>query len=272
MLKENRAIRGVIIPVITPFNADNSVDFESLKKQIMFLVKNGADGIVISGTTGEGHLLSEKEKEAITEFSCNLRKSAAKKFIIIQGTATKDIKEAIQISKFAESNGCDALLALCPKPSEANAIEYYKQLAKETKLPIIAYNIPRLESIITPQELSILINAKKVIGVKDSSQDYELLKKWKKTNPKAFVAVGEDTFITSGIKQGYADAAIPGTGNVAPKECILAYKAGLNGGEANAQEKLNETIKKLVTTGSFVGALKKIQTENKIIRCDYKRA
>lgn len=248
---------GVFVPVITPFLGNGKIDFGSLGRQVGYLVSNSVDGIVIAGTTGEGQMLTAKEKKELIDFSVAFRKKN-KKFAIIAGTGTQKLEEAIEIADYAGKKCLDGILALAPQGSQKKVEAYYKKLSAAACIPIIAYNIPKLNSKISPETISRLVGKTNVIGVKDSSQDPGLMKKWKTAAPDAFLAVGEDTLIEYGVKSGNACAAIPGTGNVAPKEVAIAFRQAGKSKGRKAQAQVDRIVIDLLSTGSFGGSLKAI--------------
>ncbi|MCX6799394.1 MAG: dihydrodipicolinate synthase family protein [Candidatus Diapherotrites archaeon] len=257
---------GVFIPVVTPFTAGNKIDFKSLERHVGNLISSRVNGIVVGGTIGEGPALRVAEKKQLIEFAVGLRRRMEKCFTIIAGTGTQKLSEAIEVAKYARAMGCEGVLAIAPNTNNQKIVEgFYRKLSK-ANIPILVYNIPQLSSRISPETLSRLVGRTNIVGVKDSAKDPQLLRQWKMQAPKAFVAVGEDTLIAQGISRGSADAAIPSTGNVAPRQIVSLFRQARRGGGIKKQEQVNRIISELLRTGSFRGALKEVLRARGTIR------
>ncbi|MEK6902637.1 MAG: dihydrodipicolinate synthase family protein [archaeon] len=248
---------GVFIPIITPFTIQDEVDLNSFENQLDLILSAPVKGIVVCGTTGEGLYLSEDEKKTLIQTVVDYR-TRSYPFKIIVATGTQKLDEAVSIATFAEEVGCDAALAYPPRTeSQDEIILFYHSLAQATTLPILGYNIPRITgSSITPETYQKMVNKKSVIGIKDSSRDEKLLFEWKKVAPDSLVIVGEDTFISLGIEKAGATATIAGSGNLYPHDIDTLFQESQKGNGSTLQLELNEKVKKLLETGSFIGGLK----------------
>ena len=135
--------KGCGTALVTPFKEDGSIDFEELKKLIEFQILEGADSLIICGTTGESATLSADEKKEVIKFAVQ---TAKRKIPIIAGTGGNNTKACIQLSQYAQSVGADALLLVTPyynKTTQAGLISHFKAIAQSTSFPIILYNVPR---------------------------------------------------------------------------------------------------------------------------------
>jgi len=264
--------QGVFVPIVTPFTSDNKVDFVSFEKQALFLLNSGVDGLVVCGTTGEGLFLSLEEKRQLFRFSTELRKKSKKQFVLIAGTGTQNLPEAIMISRSALENGFDAVLALPLRTeSQTEIIDFYKKLSV-VGVPLLAYNIPsHSKTNILPETLRDLVNNHFVLGLKDSSQDPKLILEWKTLCPSAFVVVGGDKLIFSAISSKKADAVIPGTGNVLPGLITKLFKLSKQNKGFELQEELNTNLDYILSVGSFTGAIKVILHHKGLISSELKR-
>ena len=134
-------LKGSIVALITPFKDDN-LDENTYIKLIDYHLKNGTNGIVPGGTTGESPTLSHSEHKKIIEIAV---KECSGKIPVIAGTGSNSTDEAVELSKFAEKAGSNALLVVTPyynKPTQEGLYQHYKAINDNTSLPIIIYNIP----------------------------------------------------------------------------------------------------------------------------------
>ena len=134
-------LKGSIVAIITPFdNGDLSED--AYVKLINYHLVNGTSGVVPGGTTGESPTLSHNEHRKIIEIAV---KECKGKIPVIAGTGLNSTDEAIELSKFAEKAGSDALLVVTPyynKPTQEGLYQHYKKINDNVGIPIIIYNIP----------------------------------------------------------------------------------------------------------------------------------
>ena len=129
--------------VITPFNKNYQIDFDSLDRHILFLRSEGSNGLVSCGTTGESPTLSHDEHRKVTEF---IIKKADSKVPIMAGCGSNSTKESIELVKHAYSSGAKGALLVTPyynKPSQDGIFQHFYEIAKSCKnMPIYLYNIP----------------------------------------------------------------------------------------------------------------------------------
>ncbi len=170
--------KGCGTALVTPFKEDGSIDFEELKKLIEFQILEGADSLIICGTTSESATLSTDEKKEVIKFAVQ---TAKKKIPIIAGTGGNNTKTCIQLSQYAQSVGADALLLVTPyynKTTQAGLISHFKAIAENTNLPIILYNVPSRTGIniepLTCLELSKIDN---IVAIKEASSNISQIAK-----------------------------------------------------------------------------------------------
>ncbi len=162
-----------IIPIITPFNENLSVDEEGLRRLVDYLLEyQGADAIVPCGTTGESPTLSHQEHTRVIEVVVD---AVAGRVPVIAGAGSNSTQEAVELTKAADALGCAATLHVGPyynRPSQAGIAEHYRTVASATALPLIIYNIPaRTGRNIEPATIIELARLDNVIGLKDASGD-----------------------------------------------------------------------------------------------------
>lgn len=161
--------KGCGTALVTPFTNDG-VNFEELRKLIEFQILEGADSLIICGTTGESSTMSLEEKKAVIEFSIKI---ANKRIPIIAGTGGNNTKDVISLSKYAESVGADAILLVTPyynKTTQAGLIAHYTAIAESVDIPIVLYNVPGRTGInIEPATCLELSKVPNIVAIKEAS-------------------------------------------------------------------------------------------------------
>lgn len=168
---KNIIFKGCGTAIVTPFTNDG-INFEEFGKLIEFQISNGADSIIVCGTTGESSTMSLEERKSAIEFAIRV---ANKRIPIIAGTGGNCTKSVIELSQYAEKIGADALLIVTPyynKTTQAGLVAHYTAIAKSVKLPIIMYNVPSRTGLnITPETCLQLSKVDNIVAVKEASGD-----------------------------------------------------------------------------------------------------
>lgn len=139
---KNTIFTGAAVAIITPFNADGSINYDELGRIIDDQIENGTDAIVICGTTGEASTMTDDEHLECIRFAV---KHTAGRVPVIAGTGSNDTRYAIELSKEAEEVGADALLHVSPyynKTTQKGLIAHFTAIADAVNIPIVLYNIP----------------------------------------------------------------------------------------------------------------------------------
>ena len=161
--------KGCGTAIITPFT-NNGVNFMEFKKLIEFQIKEGVDSIIVCGTTGESSTMTTEEKKEVIKFAIDV---ANKRIPIIAGTGANCTKSAIEMSKYAEIVGADAVLLVTPyynKTTQAGLIAHYKAIAESITIPIILYNVPSRTGLnITPETCLELSKIENIVAIKEAS-------------------------------------------------------------------------------------------------------
>ena len=163
--------KGSIVALITPFK-NNKLDEANYSEILHHHLKNGTNGVVPAGTTGESPTLSHIEHKKVIEIAI---KECKGKIPVIAGTGSNSTSEAIELSKHAENAGADGLLIVTPyynKPTQEGLYQHYKSINDSVGIPIIIYNIPSRSVIdMTVDTMARLYELKNIIGVKDATGD-----------------------------------------------------------------------------------------------------
>ena len=210
-------LKGSIVALITPFKND-SLDEDTYRKLIDYHLKNGTNGVVPGGTTGESPTLSHSEHKKIIQIAV---KECKGKIPIIAGTGSNSTDEAIDLSKYAEKAGSDALLVVTPyynKPTQEGLYQHYKKINDNVGIPIIIYNIPSRSVIdMSVETMSKLYELKNIVGVKDATGDLKRVESQLKSMGKEFIQLtGNDDNALEFNKRGGV-GAIGVTANIAAK-------------------------------------------------------
>jgi len=210
-------LKGSIVALITPFDGDNLCE-ESYIKLINYHLENGTNGVVPGGTTGESPTLSHNEHKRIIEIAV---KECRGKIPVVAGTGSNSTDEAIELSRFAEKAGSDAILVVTPyynKPTQEGLYQHYKKINDNVGIPIIIYNIPSRSVIdMSVETMTKLYELKNIKGVKDATGDLNRVDQQLKSMGKEFIQLtGNDDNALEFNKRGGV-GAIGVTANVAPK-------------------------------------------------------
>lgn len=171
MSNKQNVFFGGATALVTPFY-NGEIDYSALEKMIEFQISNGADGIVLLGTTGEAPTVYENERRELIDFAV---KKINKRVPLIIGTGSNATSVAVRYSKSAQEQGADACLVVSPyynKATPEGIIQHYKEIAKEVQIPIIIYNVPARTGLKIPMEVyNALAKTDNIVGVKEASGD-----------------------------------------------------------------------------------------------------
>ena len=233
-------LKGSIVALITPFK-NNILEEDVYIKLINYHIESGTNGVVPGGTTGESPTLSHNEHKKIIEISI---KECKGKIPVIAGTGSNSTHEAVELSKFAEKAGSDALLIVTPyynKPSQEGLYQHYKKISDNVGIPIIIYNIPSRSVIdMSVETMAKLYELKNIVGVKDATGDLNRVDMQLKLMGKEFIQLtGNDDNALEFNKRGGV-GSISVTANIAAKLCSEFQNSCKN--DLREAEKLDKTL------------------------------
>ena len=236
--------KGSNVALVTPFKNDK-LDDETYINLIHFHIKNGTNGLVPAGTTGESPTLSHDEHERVIELCV---KESKGKLPVFAGTGSNSTEEAISLTKHAEKIGANGALVVTPyynKPTQEGLYQHYKAINDKCGIPIIIYNIPGRSVIdMSVDTMARLYELKNIIGVKDATGDLDRVNKTLKKIGKEFMQLtGNDDNALEFNKRGGV-GAISVTANIAPKLCSEFQKFSVLKDEKSLleAEKLNNIL------------------------------
>lgn len=226
---------GAGVAIVTPFNEDESINYDKLDQLIDYHCNNGTDSIIICGTTGESATMSEKEHMECVKFAIERTKG---RLPIIAGTGSNCTRTAIDMSKEAASYGADGLLVVTPyynKATQEGLVGHYTAVAKEAKAPIIMYSVAsRTGCNIEPATAARLIKeVDNIVGIKEASGNIsQVAKIMHLTDGKADLYSGNDDQIVPILSLG-GKGVISVLSNVAPQEthdiCAKFFEGDVKG-------------------------------------------
>jgi 4-hydroxy-tetrahydrodipicolinate synthase len=236
--------KGSNVALVTPFKNDK-LDEDTYIKLIHFHIKNGTNGLVPAGTTGESPTLSHIEHERVIDLCV---KESKGKLPVFAGTGSNSTEEAISLTAHAEKIGANGALIVTPyynKPTQEGLYQHYKAINDKCGIPILIYNIPGRSVIdMSVDTMARLYELKNIIGVKDATGDLSRVDKTLKKMGKDFIQLtGNDDNAMEFNKRGGV-GAISVTANIAPKLCSEFQKLSILKDEKSIleAEKLNNIL------------------------------
>lgn len=246
--------KGLFSALLTPFNEDGSINFDSLEKLVEFNLQNRIDGFYVGGSTGEGLLLSPEERMQV--FEC-VKKANKGRATLIAHVGTICTLDAIKMAKKAEELEYDAISAVAPYYYGFTldaVLGYYNDIVNSTSLPMIIYNFPNSGGFSLTKEIANkLFENEKFIGIKHTSGDMFTLNQFKTLDREIVVYNGFDETLLAGLSMG-ADGAIGSTYNFMGKKFKKIMNC-FNSGEIETakalQNEANEIICEMIKYGVF---------------------
>lgn len=172
----NTIFTGVATAIATPMNADGSINYEEFGRMLDFQVENGADGVVICGTTGESATMTDDEHREVLRYGIE---RINHRIPVIAGTGSNDTSYAIELSKEAEKLGADALLLVTPyynKTSQRGLVKHFTAIADSVNIPIVLYNVPSRTGVnISIDAYKELAKHPNIAATKEASGNMELM-------------------------------------------------------------------------------------------------
>lgn len=234
----SKVFRGTYTAIVTPFNADLTIDFEAFKKHLDHQIANGVNGIVVCGSTGESATLSTKEKVAM--FTTAIE-HVNKRVPVIAGSGSNDTQASIDLSTIAMELGADATLLVAPyynKPSQEGLYNHYRLIAEAVDMPHIVYNVPGRSGVnILPDiQLKLAEECENIVATKEASGDMEQIMTMVKYAPAGFSVLSGDDAITLPLIATGVDGVVSVLSNYAPKMFTDCVNFALEGKFAEARE------------------------------------
>nr|WP_121271231.1 4-hydroxy-tetrahydrodipicolinate synthase [Pedobacter schmidteae] len=222
---------GTGVALVTPFNADGTVDYDGLKNLINHLIEGKVEYLVSLGTTGEASTLNKEEKKKIWEFTAEVNNG---RLPLVAGIGGNDTAEVCNSIKTFEINGYDAILSASPyynKPTQEGIYQHYKAISENSALPVLLYNVPgRTASNVSPETTCRLAtDFKNIIGTKEASGNFDQFNQIMRDKPADFMLIsGDDPVAMPMISLG-AVGVISVIGNALPLQLSEMIRLCLKG-------------------------------------------
>lgn len=216
----NNIFRGLGIALVTPFCADGSVDYSSLKRLVEYQLQNGADFMCILATTGETPCLSAEEKQKIKNLVVDIVNARVP---ILMGCGGNNTAAIVEELKSTDWSGIDGVLSVCPyynKPSQEGLYQHFKAIAAASPLPVVLYNVPGRTGINMKAETTVRLanDCENIVAIKEASGSLEQVDEIIKNKPDRFDVISGDDALTFPMIASGAAGVISVIGNALPKE------------------------------------------------------
>lgn len=223
-------IQGSLPAIVTPMHADGGLDLPRLRSLVDWHIREGSDGIVVVGTTGESPTVNFDEHCQLIE---TVVEQAAGRVPVIAGTGANSTTEAIELAGFAKKSGATAHLSVVPyynKPTQEGMYQHFKAIAEAVDLPMVLYNVPgRTVADLSNDTTLRLAKVPGIVGIKDATGNIERGTDLLKRAPQNFSVLSGDDATALALTLLGGSGVISVTGNVAPRlmhEMITAALAG----------------------------------------------
>jgi 4-hydroxy-tetrahydrodipicolinate synthase len=241
----------VLTATVTPFDADGAVDYERYGELCAYLVDNGSDGVVVSGTTGESPTLSDEERVELLRAAID---AIGDRATVLAGTGTNSTAHSIHLTAQAHAAGADGFLVVTPyynKPPPRAIVEHFKAIAAASDRPVMVYNIPsRVVINIEPETMAELAEIPNVTSVKQANDDLEQARRIVELGLDLYA--GDDNIVYPFLELGGKGGVCVHTHVVGPqvREMIRRFRDGDPEGARRIHEELGPAYELLaVTTG-----------------------
>ena len=194
----DKKLTGTGVAIVTPFNEDKTIDFESLRNLINYLINNGVDFLVVLGTTGESATMSFDERMQVLDFVLEVNNG---RLPVVAGFGGNNTAEVIEtIKKRSDFSGIDAILSVAPyynKPNQRGLYEHFTAIADSSPVPVILYNVPgRTRSNINAETTLHLAEHQNVLAIKEASGNFAQIMEIIRNKPEDFTVLSGDDAIT----------------------------------------------------------------------------
>ncbi|MFW6149347.1 MAG: 4-hydroxy-tetrahydrodipicolinate synthase, partial [Atribacterota bacterium] len=227
---------GSLVALITPFDENNQIDEQGIKKLVEFHIENGTDGIVPCGTTGESPTLSHEEHKKVIELTV---KAVGGRVPVVAGTGSNSTEEAIDLTSTAKDIGADGVLLVMPyynKPTQKGLYMHFKTIVDKVNIPAVVYNVPGRSGVnLLPSTLAELAELKNIVAVKEASGNLEQMAEIiYLCRDKLTLLSGDDKILLPVLSIG-GKGVISVVANIIPDKVSLMVKEFQDGNYQEAQ-------------------------------------
>ena len=236
-----KQLKGVFVPVMTPFNKNESINEDSLRNLVKFLIKNGVHGFIPTGSTGEFPHLNINERKKVWEIIFD---EAKNKLPVVPCVTANTTAETVELAKFAEQNDAAGVMVCSPYyyiPTERELYEHLKTLAESVELPIMLYNSSLTKVDLKPELVVSLAKIENISYIKEGTSLERIHKIIRLTNGKIAVFYAGAGFIVEAIHAG-AKGWVTALQNFVPAECVRLFEAAEQGNFTEAKKIFERSI------------------------------
>jgi 4-hydroxy-tetrahydrodipicolinate synthase len=235
-------LKGSLVAIVTPMREDGALDFDAFRGLIDWHIREGTDGVVVVGTTGESPTVDFEEHRVVIDTAV---KHAAKRIPIIAGTGANSTREAIELAMHAKRAGADMSLTVVPyynKPTQDGLYRHFRAIAEAVDIPHIVYNVPsRTVADLQNETVLKLAEIPNIVGIKDATADMQRGAELLRRKPADFAVYSGDDATALGLILLGGDGVISVTANVAPRLMHAMCAAALSGNVVEARA-LNDKL------------------------------
>jgi len=250
--------RGTGVAIVTPFDEQGKIDWDSFSKVIQHIINGKCEYIVVLGTTGESATIHGKEKQEVFSFVNKINNNSVP---LIAGIGGNDTNEILEGFKSFDLTGYDAILVVSPyynKPNQEGIYQHYKLLDAHTPLPIMMYNVPGRtgQNITAETQLRIAHDCKNIFATKEASGNFEQAMQILKYKPDGFMVISGDDAITLPLIACGADGVVSVIANAYPVGFSEMVRLCLDGNFSEASKlhyQYTDIIQAIFTEGSPSG-------------------
>lgn len=239
-----KAPKGLFVPLVTPFHADESIDYEGYKRVIDYVIEGGMDGVLVGGTTGEYHMMSVEERKELIKKGCEI---VGGRVHVMAGTGMNTAKATIELTNYAAECGAEYALVLPPyyhQTTEEGIYEFFREIAAGSKIGIVIYHTPGATNV----ELSVplirrLAQIENIVAVKETIDETHTSQTYMHTKdiPGFCVMEANEPLLLPSYAIGI-DAAFSIIFNLLPREMRELYDLVFQKNDLAAARALNEKL------------------------------
>lgn len=217
---ESLSLRGLGIALITPFDNDKNIDYDALGRVLNHVIDNGADYLVVLGTTGETATLTAGERNAVRKFCVRENHGRVP---LIAGMGGNDTRALVEDIRGADLNGYSAILSVTPyynKPSQEGLYCHFAEVAAASLLPVILYNVPGRTGVnlSAATTLRLAHEFPNIVAIKEASGNMKQIEEIINNRPSGFEVISGDDSLTYPLISLGAEGVISVVGNAFPRE------------------------------------------------------
>lgn len=235
--------QGSLVAIVTPMQEDGGLDLDAFRRLIDWHIKEGTNGIVVVGTTGESPTVDVDEHRLLIKTAVD---HAARRVPVIAGTGANSTREAIELAAYAKQAGADLSLSVVPyynKPTQEGLYRHFKAIAEAVDIPCILYNVPgRTVADLQNETVLKLAQVPNIVGIKDATANLERGSDLIRRKPREFRVYSGDDATALALMLVGGHGVISVTANVAPRLMREMCAAALAGDAAKARESNNRLL------------------------------